>query len=174
MLSDAQRLAHAEEKGDLRFTKDYFDQKHRKIKTNFLLTERFENFSAIAEARDMLRPHYASYEGAKKIIVDIDSDLYIDVEQEMFQMMVYWPDLKELTTDENLVSVMTDFRDGCYMMMEDLMKEVSRVPKLPLEYRVKKTEDLTIIEEKAEEKAEEEGKGNILSQQQFQQQSYLF
>lgn len=164
-MSLAQQIAYAAEKGDARFTKEYFDQKHRSIKANFLQTDRFDNFSAIAEAREMLRPHYASYEGAKKIVVDLDSDLYIDIEQEMLQVMVFWPDLHELTSDDNLVSVMTDFRDGCYHMMEDLVKETSKLPKVPLEYKLKRSEEVDAIVEKLEEHVEEEMRNNSVNPQ---------
>src|SRR4051812_14856217 len=95
---------------------------HRNMRLNFFSTNKYDVVTALLDPK-AIRPIITNSENAKKIIFDINRDLYINVEYESKSSIFLWKDLKDLDTDDFLINEMVKFQDACNEALEDMIAE---------------------------------------------------
>jgi hypothetical protein len=110
---------------------------HRNMRLNFFQTSKYDVVTALLDPKS-LRPFIINSENAKKIVFDVNRDMYINVEYESKSNIFLWKDLKDIDTDDFLINEMVKFQDACNEALEDMIKELSEIKRVPLAMRYEK------------------------------------
>jgi len=110
---------------------------HRNLRLNFIFTDKDEVLTSLTEAAT-IQPLITNYSNSKKIVFEVNRDIYIDVEYEARMSIYQWDGIEDLQNDEFLVSEMIRFQDSCDQAIGDLITEISIVPKIPLKFRLER------------------------------------
>jgi len=123
---------------------------HRNLRLNFIFTDEDEVMLAVAEPLTV-QPLVSNYQNSKKIVFEMNRDIYIDVSFEAKLSIYQWPHVQEINHDDFFISEMIKFQDSCNHALGDLIAEISTVQKIPLNYRVQKPIEKTQEEDDYED-----------------------
>ena len=108
---------------------------HRNLKLNFVFTDKDEVTTSLTEM-STLRPFITNYNNSKKIVFEVNRDIYLDIEYEARLNIFMWDGIQELQQDEFLIKEIVQFQDACNQALADLIGEISVVPRIPLKCRL--------------------------------------
>lgn len=124
---------------------------HRNMRLEFFLTNKDDLLTAMIDPY-MIRPYITNYENIKKIVFDINRDMYINVEYEAQTNVFLWSDLEDVNSDDFLINEMVKFQDACGDALQEMISELSEIKRVPLTARYEKPKDVEIPETEEEEK----------------------
>jgi len=125
-------------------------ERHRNLKLHFFLTGQHDVITSLIDPKN-IRPYINNYENARKIVFDINRDLYVNIEYESKMNMFLWKDIPEINSDDYLISEMVKFQDTCNEALQDLIMEISEIPRLPLQFRYTKPNNEQVIDQNEED-----------------------
>jgi hypothetical protein len=131
------------------------EDKHRNLNIEFFLTTKYDVLSSMIDP-SAIKPYITNYEGARKVVFEVNRDLYINVEYESSMNIFLWQDLKNANKDDFLVQEMIKFQDSCEEALQDLVIELSEIKRIPLNFRYEppRPEDEKLEQENLEQKRE--------------------
>jgi len=115
---------------------------HRNMRLNFIFTDKDEVMTTLADPT-AIRPIITNSQSSRKIVFEVNRDIYIDIEFEAKMSIYQWPDMPRLQKDEFLIMEMVKFQDSCNQAFGDLMREISTVSRIPLAFRISTPQDRT-------------------------------
>jgi len=108
---------------------------HRNLKLNFVFTDKDEATTSLTEVSS-LRPFITNYNNSKKIVFEVNRDIYLDIEYEARLNIFMWDGIPELQEDDFLIKEIVRFQDACNIALADLIGEISVFPRIPLKMRL--------------------------------------
>lgn len=86
---------------------------------------------------EQMKPQVITTDNCRKIVIDHNRDLYVDVDQELKLYVFIWNELNVELNESFFLTELSKFKDICDSALKKTIVDLSYISNLPLKYRTK-------------------------------------